>query len=587
MKLSFSSILKAVPLLLLPASTSVLYSVDPPTGERVSVSSTGVQANSASYRPWASESGRYVCFYSSASNLVASDGNGTADVFVRDRQTGETIRGSEDVNGNEGNGPSSSPSISSNGRYLAFRSGATNLVPGDTNGFDDVFVKDLATGEIELVSTNAMGEQGNTHSSSTAISPDGTLVLFESQATNLVPGSSTNHNVFLKNLITGAIELISVDSDENIFTGSAYIGNISRDGNLVAFTLEGFDGGGFRCYVRDRAAGTTTRISVNDSGTAANNYAYGSTISEDGRFAAFESNADNLVTGDTNFVSDVFVRDLVMGKTTRVSVDSMGNQSDSGSYLPWLSRDGRYVAFVSDATNLIASDTNGQRDVFVHDRVTGTTVRVSDPGNGTETNGASNNPFFAAWGNTVIITSNANNLADGDTNGSTDIFATTNPLFVPAYKPDNHIGKDATLSSAVGDGRYNTSGVGQGVILKSRKAHAVRAYVFAENDGTGEDSLRVLGGRGNRFFHFLYSDGGNQTAAVTAGTFATAMLAPGESERLDVVIKPDRKKLRKVKNVRGRKKVKWLSKKYFTLVKSVSTTDTAMADAVSCQVKHR
>ena len=190
-------------------------------------------------------------------------------------------------------------------------------------------------------------------------------------------------------------------------------------------------------------------------------------------------------------------------------------------------------------------------------------------------------------GNVVVFESEATNLADGDTNGAQDIFAAANPLFVPSYQPDNRIGRGAAISSSVGNGVYNANGAGQELRLNSRKARTVRAYLHAENDGTGDDSLLVRGSRGNRYFNFLYASGGNQTGAIVAGTYTTPSLTPGESQLVSVTVKPKRSKLRKVKRRRGRKKVRWLSKTYRALLTSTSTMDGNMADSAAIRVKHR
>jgi TolB protein len=166
--------------------------------ERVSVDNSGVEGNDSSLNPSISSDGRYVAFQSYATNLVTGDNNSRYDVFVYDRDTGEIERVSVDNSGVEGNGNSLNPSISSDGRYVAFYSNATNLVAGDNNGSQDVFVYDRDTGEIERVSVDNSGVEGDGGSSYSSISSDGRYVAFYSDATNLVTGdTNTTADVFV------------------------------------------------------------------------------------------------------------------------------------------------------------------------------------------------------------------------------------------------------------------------------------------------------------------------------------------------------------------------------------------------------
>jgi Tol biopolymer transport system component len=285
--------------------------------ERVSVDSSGTQENNACRSPSISADGRYVAFYSYADNLVSGDTNGTWDVFVRDRQSGTTERVSVDSLGAQGNDFSYTPSISADGRYVAFMSKATNLVGGDTNGAWDVFVRDRQGATTERVSVDSLGSQGNGGSNVPSISADGRYVAFQSNATNLVSGDT----------------------------------NGSPD-----------------VFVRDRQTGTTERVSVDSGGVQGNGTSSLPSISADGRHVAFESYASNLVSGDTTWWQDVFVRDRQSGTTERVSIDSFGAQGNGFSDKPSISADGRYVAFRSDASNLVSGDTNGWHDAFVRDR---------------------------------------------------------------------------------------------------------------------------------------------------------------------------------------------------------------------------
>ena len=313
------------------------------TTERVSIATGGGQAiGGNSYPPAISADGRFVVFSSTATNLVSGDTNGYGDIFVHDRQTGTTERVSVATGGGQGTGGASyDPAISADGRFVAFYSLATNLVSGDTNGAADVFVHDRQTGTTERVSVATGGGQANGGSYIPAISADGRFVAFYSFATDLV-GADTN----------GFVDI----------------------------------------FVHDRQTGTTERVSVATGGGQVTGSSYNPAISADGRFVAFESEASGFVSGDTNAAYDVFVHDRQTGTTERASVSTGGGQATADSYSGAISADGRFVAFHSVATNLVGGDTNGAADVFVHDRQTGTTERVSVATGGAEANGAQLRP---------------------------------------------------------------------------------------------------------------------------------------------------------------------------------------------------
>jgi hypothetical protein len=366
------------------------------TTERVSVDSAGVEGNNTSQYPSISDDGRYVAFESMATNLVPGDMGVFADIFVRDRLTGVTERVSVDSGGVQGDSDSHNPSISADGRYVAFWSYATNLVPGDTNGYFDVFVHDRQSGATELVSVDSVGLQGNIGSYWPAISADGRYVAFMSNATNLVIGGTNGvWHIFVHDRQTGATELVSVDSGGIQANGNCYYSSISVDGRYVAFESlatnlvpEGTNGSQ-HIYVRDRQSGTLELVSVDSGGVQADNNSAYPSLSADGRFVAFWSQADNLVPGDTNQFGDTFVRDRQSGTTERVSISSSGIEESGDSWLPTISADGRYVsadcryvAFASWANNLVPGDTN-MEDVFVRDRLGGTSfTSLCDPGVG-------------------------------------------------------------------------------------------------------------------------------------------------------------------------------------------------------------
>lgn len=396
---------------------------------RVSVSTGNIQANNDSFQPDLNENGRLVTFYSRATNLVPGDTNGVRDVFVYDRHTRQTTRVSVATGGGQANGESLEPALSANGRYVAFRSAATNLVPGDTNGTIDVFVHDRQTGTTSRVSVATGGGQSNNNSFSPALSADGRFVTFHSFATNLVPGDTNGVlDVFVHDRQTGATTRVSVATGAIQGNNTSRAGFLSENGRLVAFESDATnlvpgDTNGVRdLFVHDRQTGATIRVSVATGGGQVNGASEDAELSADGRYVTFQSDATNLVAGDTNGVGDVFVHDRQTTTTTRVSVASGGLQGGGESSEGTISGDGRFVAFLSFSTNLAADDTNGEGDVFVHDRQTNTTTRMSVTTGGGQGNDFSCNPAISQDGRIVGFFSDSTNLVPVDTNGIRDIF---------------------------------------------------------------------------------------------------------------------------------------------------------------------
>jgi Tol biopolymer transport system component len=402
--------------------------------ERASVSSAGVEANGPSLGPAVSVDGRYVAFASDSSNLRPGD-TATRDVFVHDRLSGATELASLASDGAQGNGPSFFPVLSGDGRYVVFQSDASNLVAGDTNDATDIFLHDRSTGATTRVSVAGDGAQGNHDSLTPSISGNGRYVTFTSPASNLVADDNNNdRDVFVRDLVAGTTELASEASDGthgNFASGGFGAGpaRISNDGryvvfgsfasNLAAHDVNGFDD----IFLRDRIAGTTERVSVATNGAEGNDHSMYGSVSDDGRFIAFFSDANNLVPGDTNGTSDVFLRDRTMGVTTRLSVGPGGAQAGGPSRYPVVSADGGVIGFQSDATNLVPGDANGATDIFLYHMVGQVIDRASVADNGGEGNAASTSASLNSNGSVVAFQSNASNLVASDTNGATDIFA--------------------------------------------------------------------------------------------------------------------------------------------------------------------
>jgi len=287
--------------------------------KRVSKNTNGVQGDGSSTYPSISGNGRFVAFRSPAKNLVPGDTNHAADIFVRDRRLDTTSRISVSSVGAQADGPSTFSAVSGNGRFVAFDSVASNLVPGDTGGYD-VFVRGRRTHRTERVSVSSAGSEGNGPSLEPSISAGGRVVAFESRASNLV-AHDTNHQ--------------------------------------------------FDVFAHDSETHKTKRISVSSGGRQGNGDSEidavpATVVSADGRFVAFDSEARNLVRHDTNGTFDVFVHDCSTHRTRRVSVGPSGKQGNGSSFVPALSADGKFVVFASGATNLIRNDhTGGNNSVFV------------------------------------------------------------------------------------------------------------------------------------------------------------------------------------------------------------------------------
>ena len=396
---------------------------------RVSVASNGTQANSNSVRSALSAEGRYIAFDSFASNLVAGDSNGFGDVFVHDRQTGNTTRVSVASNGAQGNGSSSSPAISANGRYVTFESNASNLVAGDSNGFEDVFVHDRQTGTTTRVSVASNGSQATGPSSEPAMSTSGRYISFLSFAPDMVTGDTNlRSDVFVHDRQTGNTTRVSVDSAGVQGNNHSQISAISADGRYVAFQSQasnlvaGDTNAVHDVFVHDRQNGNTIQASVSSNATQGNGTSIDPAISTNGRYITFRSNASNLVLGDSNGFIDVFVHDQQTGNTTRVSVSSSATQGNSNSLEPAISADGRFTAFSSNASNLVPGDSNGFVDVFVHDRQTGDTNRVSLSSIGTQSNAHAAFPVISGDGRYVGFSTAASTLDPSDSNGLSDVF---------------------------------------------------------------------------------------------------------------------------------------------------------------------
>jgi len=369
-----------------------------------------------------SADGRYTVYSTYSSQPVSGDGNGDDDIFLRDALTGTNRLISRSTAGVQGDARSLAPQISADGRYVVYESEATNLIAGDTNGSTDIFRFDTLLGRTERMSVSTSGVEGDSVSYEAAVSADGRYVSFTSVASTFSPleVGTGNSDIYLRDTLLGTTTLVSTTMSGAPDTTST-ASSISADGRYVAFVsasaniVSGDTNGKQDVFVRDMLTGVTQRVSVATGGAQSNNDAFGAKISADGRYVTFQSNASNLVAGDTNGQGDIFVRDLLLGTTTRVSVGANGAQANSTSDTPSISADGRYIAFTSTATNL-TYDASGT-GIYVYDQLLGTTKRADLSTTGAASDGAATMGVISADGRYVSFLATAQNLtADSDGN---------------------------------------------------------------------------------------------------------------------------------------------------------------------------
>jgi Tol biopolymer transport system component len=323
---------------------------------RVSVTTSGREANGFSYGPALTANGRFVAFLSEAPNLAKMPRRRTGRfVYVRDRVARKTVRVDVSSSGRGGRGNAwAPPSISADGRFVAFTSDAQNLVPGDHDDNADAFVHDMVTGATTSVSLGREANRDYEFSAATAISGDGRHVLVISEAPLAPGGTPDMSNAYLHDRLEGTTIWLGA-SGADIFDAAR--GAVSADGSVVAFEGRAEASG---VVVWDRASRTIGCLSCWD-GKGAATWDAVSGMSADGRRVAFT----RQVNRGGRYSQDVYVRDRVTGRTDRISVAEQGGTPDGPSGLGGLSGDGRFAAFSSDATNLVPGDTNRRTDLFV------------------------------------------------------------------------------------------------------------------------------------------------------------------------------------------------------------------------------
>ncbi|MEM9734824.1 MAG: calcium-binding protein [Pseudomonadota bacterium] len=404
----------------------------------ISRNTDGTQGNDFSTAPVISADGKHIVFTSPADNLVSGDVNASADVFLHNLETGTTTLISRHSDGTQGDGDSFGASVSAGGRFVTYHSLASNQGDGDTNLTFDIFLFDTTTNTTTLISTAADGTAANQASFNLVISADGRFIVYESLASNLVSGDVVGTaDLFLYDTLTGTTTLVSKSTD-GIFGNDASKGaSISADGRYITYESDasnlvaGDTNNVPDVFLFDRVTGTTTLVSKAADGTVGTGASDNAQISANGKFIAYESSSTNLVSNDTNnAVNDIFVYDMENDTTFLVSTNTSGTQGNFNSFKPSISADGNFIAFESEATNLVSRDTNVVRDIFVHDLTSGTTSIVSDPSGTTTADDLSQLSSISGTGEHVAYASDATNLIALDGNAETDVFVSTNPLFV-------------------------------------------------------------------------------------------------------------------------------------------------------------
>lgn len=477
---------------------------------RVSVATNGSEADRASRNPTISRNGRRLSFDSAAVLAVGGTLDGS-QVYLRDLDAGTTVLASVNNGGANGNGEEFDAWLSADGAVIAFNASSTNLVADDTNQFNDRFARVLEPGTTERVSladaggpypapayavlgtgsSASLGEStlairgqrqlsgdsrflvlsttskvlgatqisvagnqivrvdrsdasvnwisrrrdggtplGNGASDEAAISGNGRYVVFRSSSTVMVPGDTNNaFDIFRYDVEQELMERVNLGpGNAQALGGQAFLPTVSDDGDAIAFSstqnnlVTGDTNGAADVFVRLRTAAETRRVSVGPAGVQGNGASDFPVLSADGRYVVYTSVASNLVAGDSNALQDIFRHDLQTGETIRVSVATGGAQANGNSFVSTVSADGSVVAFTSAASNLVAGDSNGVTDVFVRDLAAGVTTRASLGPAGVQASGASSDPSISADGRYVGFLSSAANLVAGDDNLQADYF---------------------------------------------------------------------------------------------------------------------------------------------------------------------
>lgn len=441
---------------------------------RVSVSQSGAEVSGGdSMMPTISANGRYVAYASDAREIVPGNG-ATRDIFVFDRQTSAVELVSVAYHGGEADGFSVFPGLSADGRFVVFEAQAGDIVDDDDQNLADIYVRDRLMAQTRRVNLSPEGDDLNDDSLTPAISTDGRYVTYTSQATNVLPTDLNQvRDVFLFDLETNVTELISMATDgtqgdldsgafgaghARVTGGGRYVVYGSFATNLVPDDLNLKDD----IFLRDRLSGTTERVSIATDGTEGDDHSVYPTISEDGRYIVYYSEATTLVPDDTNGLPDAFVYDRQTEQTTRISGGTGVSESNGRTRFPEISGDGRFVVFQSIADNLVPGeiDENNAFDTFRYDMITGETIRLSVPDAGGEAHGHSTNAVPNGNASVIAFQSAAEDLVPMDNNTDADIFTwgkPAGPPLTPTSPPPTSTPTPTSgrIGDASGDGQIN------------------------------------------------------------------------------------------------------------------------------------
>jgi Tol biopolymer transport system component len=425
-------------ILLLLALSSCTKDAESGSIQLCSSSMSGEIGNASSDNPSMSADGRYVAFESLATNLTEGDSGRYWDIYRKDLESGEILLCSTSSGGESGNGDSESPAISRDGRYVAFQSSASNLVPDDRNDCRDIFRKDLLTGEIMRCSTSSSGLEGNNDSFNPSINSDGGFIAFHSRADNFVAqelykteDQNRRNNVYRKDISTGELVCCSTTPDGELGNGDSEHPSISADGRFVAFEsnaksfVPGEEYMEYRIFRKDLLTGEMILCSASIRGVTAIDHSGNASISFDGRYVAFESYAVNLVLETMDLQerrSRIYRKDTSTGEIVCCSASAGGELGEGDFGCTSLSGDGRYISFCTNSDNLHSGDTNKGINVFRKDLETGEIIMCSTSPNGKPGNSESMNNSISSDGRFVAFGSLATNLVDGDNNDSNDVY---------------------------------------------------------------------------------------------------------------------------------------------------------------------
>ncbi|MEA2025094.1 MAG: calcium-binding protein, partial [Chloroflexota bacterium] len=342
--------------------------------------------------------------------------------------------------------------ISANGNSVAFMTAADNLDPGDSNASPDVYLRNVARGKTKIVSVSSSGVNGDGDSEGPAISASGRFIVFASGAHNLIDGRwLPSWQIYLRDRAKGRTFLVSKNSAGGRANDMSFNPEISADGRYVVFESNATNltgkgtKGAQQIYLRDRKLRKTFLISQNNVGKAGNSYSGQPQVSANGRFVAFMSWATNLTSKDTNLFDQIYLRDRKLKRTFLIS-QHKGKAANNETYDPRMSADGRFVVFASIASNLAAADTNGKRDIYLRDRAKGKTKRVSLNWKGRQLWGSSGSPDLSDNGRRIVFASGAKNTIKGGLSGA----------FEHVFRRDLATGKVKLVS------RSNKGGQGNG-----------------------------------------------------------------------------------------------------------------------------